>query len=174
MRIAAPRRVVLWPDARKRGARFALNTRPDHDPMENLQAAERGNLSVYARHRDYHDIMKRRGCAPSPRLMAERFATEVKLFVDHGTRAGKTAPLAAAAGIGWQGQAAPNLVSRDYGSWLFLGEIFTSLDLAPTRPRRIIAAAAATASTSAQTAGPFPEPYRLDARRLHLLSHHRA
>ena len=127
-------------------------------------AASAGAISVYARHRDYHDVIKGRLKTLAAWLVAAARpeSAEVKVFVDTAPVMEK--PLAAAAGLGWQGKHT-NLVSREFGSWLFLGAIFTDLDAAARRGRAaIIAASAAPASTSVRR-GAFPAPYRLDARR---------
>jgi len=156
-RRAAPR--ALWPEA-KSVVLLALNYAPDHDPMDNLAAADRGNISVYARHRDYHDLLKKK-LRQLAGWMAQRFGTEVKLFVDTAPVLEK--PLAAAAGIGWQGKHT-NLVSRGHGSWLFLGEIFTALDLAPDAAEEDHCGSCRNCLDICPTKA-FPAPYRLDARR---------
>jgi epoxyqueuosine reductase len=156
-RRAAPR--GLWPDA-KSVVLLALNYAPDHDPMAHLAAGERGNISVYARHRDYHDVLKKK-LRVLAGWMAQRFAAEVKLFVDTAPVLEK--PLAAAAGLGWQGKHT-NLVSREYGSWLFIGEIFTALDLAPDAAEADHCGSCRNCLDICPTAA-FPAPYRLDARR---------
>ena len=107
---------------------------------------ERATISVYARHRDYHDLIKGR-LKQLAGWMHGRFGAEVKVFVDTAPVLEK--PLAQQAGIGWQGKHS-NLVSRRFGSWLFLGEIFTDLALPPDPPRSTTAAAAAPAWTSAR------------------------
>ena len=111
---------AMWPEARS-AVIFGCNYGPDHDPMENLSAASSANISVYARGRDYHDVLKGRLKQLAGRL-ASRTGWQVKVFVDTAPLMEK--PLAARAGLGWQGKHT-NLVSRDYGSWLFLGTILT-------------------------------------------------
>jgi epoxyqueuosine reductase len=106
--------------------------------MDNLAAPDKGNISVYARGRDYHDVVKK-NLRVLARWIAETYKTEVKIFVDTAPVMEK--PLAQQAGLGWQGKHT-NLVSRHFGSWLFLGEIFTTLELAPDAAGQIIAAAA--------------------------------
>jgi epoxyqueuosine reductase QueG len=105
-------------------------------------------ISVYARNRDYHDLVKKRLKRVGRWLLdAAGGDAEIKVFVDTAPVMEK--PLAAAAGLGWQGKHT-NLLGRDIGNWVFLGAIFTTLDLPPTRRRPIIAAAAAPVSTSAR------------------------
>ncbi|MEI9989165.1 MAG: tRNA epoxyqueuosine(34) reductase QueG [Rhizomicrobium sp.] len=150
---------VLWPGA-KSVVVLGLNYGPADDPLDILARRELGAISVYAQGDDYHDVIK----AKLKRLaggIARDFACEVKLFVDTAPVMEK--PLAESAGIGWQGKHT-NLVSRDFGSWLFLASIFTSLDLAPDdaeddhcgQCRRCLDACPTKA---------FPAPYQLDARR---------
>jgi len=115
---------VLWPDVRSI-IMLCLNYGPDEDPLAVLKARDRGGISVYARGDDYHDIIKPRLKALG-RWLIEAAGGDVKVFVD--TAAVMEKPLAQAAGIGWQGKHT-NLVSRELGSWLFLGAIFTTLDL---------------------------------------------
>ncbi|HVO03234.1 MAG TPA: tRNA epoxyqueuosine(34) reductase QueG, partial [Candidatus Cybelea sp.] len=115
---------VLWPEARTVVV-LGINYGPDEDPLESRPTPEQANISVYARHRDYHDVLKKRLKALG-RWIAETHKTEVKVFVDTAPVMEK--PLAEAAGIGWQGKHT-NLVSRALGSWLFLGEVFLALDL---------------------------------------------
>lgn len=117
---------ALWYEART-AIMLGLNYGPEEEPLSLLQQTDRGVISVYARGRDYHDIFKRRlkGLA---RWLSERAGGEVKVFVDTAPLLEK--PLAASAGLGWQGKHT-NLVSREFGSWLFIGEILTTLDLPP-------------------------------------------
>jgi epoxyqueuosine reductase len=150
---------ALWPEA-KSVIVVAVNYAPDHDPMDNLAAHESGNLSVYARHRDYHDVLKQR-LRVLARWIAERFDSDVKLFVDTAPVLEK--PLAAASGIGWQGKHT-NLVSRRFGSWLFLGEIFSTLALAPDDAEEDHCGSCRNCLDICPT-NAFPAPYRLDARR---------
>ncbi len=154
---ASPR--ALWPEARSVIA-LALNYAPEGDALATLALPERGNISVYARNRDYHDLIKGR-LKHLAQFIVSRFGGEVKVFVDTAPVMEK--PLAARAGLGWQGKHT-NLVSRRFGSWLLLGEIYTTLALAPNaahedrcgRCRRCLEACPTDA---------FPAPYRLDARR---------
>jgi epoxyqueuosine reductase len=149
----------LWSGARSIIV-LAKNYGPDCDPLEGLGARDSGNLSVYARNRDYHDTMKKRLKALA-RWMVEKFAAEVKVFVDTAPVMEK--PIAASAGIGWQGKHT-NLVSRQFGSWLFLGEIFTSLDLSPDAEEKDHCGECRRCLDVCPT-NAFPAPYRLDARR---------
>ena len=126
-RRAAPR--ALWPEA-KSVVVLGENYAPAGDPLAALAQRDRGNISVYARGRDYHDVLKRRLKALA-RWLAAAEGGEVKVFADTAPVMEK--PLAARAGLGWQGRHT-NLVSRRFGSWLFLGEIFTTLEIAPDPP----------------------------------------
>ncbi len=148
---AIPR--ALWPEARS-VVMLAMSYAPGADPLRALDEPSRGVISVYAQGKDYHDILKAKLKTLAASLSAKSGA-EVKVFVDTAPVMEK--PLAAAAGIGWQGKHT-NLVSREHGSWLFLGAILTDRRARPpTRPRPTIAAAAAAASTSARRT-PFPRP----------------
>jgi epoxyqueuosine reductase len=118
----------LWPAARSVIV-LGENYGPGGDPLGLLGHPGRGYISVYARGRDYHDVLKRRLKALARWLVAT-FGGEVKVFTDTAPVMEK--PLAAAAGLGWQGRHT-NLVSREFGSWLFLGEVFTTLDIVPDR-----------------------------------------
>ena len=149
----------LWPAART-AIVCGLNYGPTRDPMPELAAADRGYLSVYARHRDYHDVLKGR-LKDLAGWLAARFACEVKVFVDTAPVLEK--PLAQQAGLGWQGKHT-NLVSREFGSWLFLGEILTDLDLSPDEPERDHCGHCRRCLDVCPTDA-FPAPYRLDARR---------
>ncbi|MDP6514998.1 MAG: DUF1730 domain-containing protein, partial [Alphaproteobacteria bacterium] len=113
---------VLWPEART-AVVVAVNYGPDQDPLAVLGQPERGAISVYARNRDYHRLIKGR-LKELAGWMAARLGGEVKVFVDTAPVMEK--PLARAAGLGWQGKHT-NLVSRQFGSWLFLGAVFTTL-----------------------------------------------
>ena len=121
-RRADPR--VLWPGVRS-VIMLGVNYGPDEDPLAILQQRTRGAISVYAQGDDYHDVIKKRLKALARWLVAAS-GDEVKVFVD--TAAVMEKPLAQAAGLGWQGKHT-NLVSREFGSWLFLGAIFTASDL---------------------------------------------
>ncbi len=117
---------VLWPDA-KSVIVLGANYGPEDDPMGTLRDNGKGTISVYARNRDYHDILKKRLKQLAGWLNSESGA-EVKVFVDTAPVLEK--PLAQQAGLGWQGKHT-NLVSREFGSWLFLGEVFTALEFEP-------------------------------------------
>ncbi len=157
-----PRRsdpLTLWPEVRSI-VMLAMNYGPDRDPLENLAAPDRANISVYARHRDYHDVVKGK-----LKLLASKIVAcaggDVKVFVDTAPVMEK--PLAARAGLGWQGKHS-NLVSRRYGSWLFLGSIFTTLDL-PADDAESDHCGACVACIGACPTGAIVAPYRVDARR---------
>jgi epoxyqueuosine reductase len=152
-----PRR--LWPAARSVVA-LAMNYGPDHDPLDDLARQDRGVVSVYARGRDYHDVVKSRLKALG-RWIVDSHGGEVKVFVDTAPVMEK--PLAERAGIGWQGKHT-NLVSRRHGSWLFLGEIFTTLELEPDPPESDHCGSCRACQDICPTAA-FPAPWRLDARR---------
>jgi len=139
---------------------LGLNYGPDHDPMENLAKEKTGNISVYARGRDYHDLVKKRLKQVARWINAE-FETPVKVFVDTAPVMEK--PLAELAGLGWQGKHT-NLVSRDLGSWLFLGAIFTTLDLNPSDKEPDHCGRCRACLDVCPTKA-FPAPYQLDARR---------
>ncbi|MFO1070404.1 MAG: tRNA epoxyqueuosine(34) reductase QueG [Geminicoccaceae bacterium] len=149
----------LWPDARTVIV-CALNYGPDSDPLASLAQADRATLSVYARHRDYHEVLKGRLKLLAQWLHA-RLGGDVKVFVDTAPLLEK--PLAQAAGAGWQGKHT-NLVSREFGSWLFLGEILTSLDL-PADAAETDHCGACRRCLDACPTDAFPAPYELDARR---------
>jgi epoxyqueuosine reductase len=125
-----------------------------------LAQRDRAAISVYAQNRDYHDVVKSRLKALG-RWMAQRFGCELKVFVDTAPVAEK--PLAQRAGLGWQGKHS-NLVSRSHGSWLFLGEIYTTLALPPDAAERDHCGSCHACLDACPTAA-FPAPYRLDARR---------
>src|SRR5499426_3086716 len=156
-RRADPR--VLWPDVRAI-IMLGLNYGPHDDPLHILGAPTRGAISVYAQGDDYHDVVKSRLKAVA-RWLIETAGGDAKVFVD--TAAVMEKPLAAAAGLGWQGKHT-NLVSRQYGSWLFLGAIFTTLELPPDAPETDHCGHCRACLDICPTAA-FPEPYRLDARR---------
>ncbi len=150
---------ALWPDVRSIVA-VAMNYGPGEDPLDALRRADRGAISVYARGRDYHDVMKKR-LRRLARWIAETHGCEVKLFVDTAPVMEK--PVASRAGIGWQGKHT-NLVSRTFGSWTFLGEIFTTLDIPPDTPETDRCGRCRRCLDACPTAA-FPAPYRLDATR---------
>ncbi len=150
---------VLWPQARSI-VMLAMNYGPDRDPLENLAHVERANISVYARHRDYHDIVKGKLKLLASKLVSNA-GGDVKVFVDTAPVMEK--PLAERAGVGWQGKHT-NLVSRRFGSWLFLGSIFTTLDLPVDEPE-VDHCGSCDACIRACPTGAIVAPYRLDARR---------
>ncbi len=150
---------VLWPGVRS-VILLGVNYGPDQDPLEILQQRSRGAISVYAQGDDYHDVIKKRLKALARWLVAVTGA-EVKVFVD--TAAVMEKPLAQAAGLGWQGKHT-NLVSREFGSWLFLGAIFTAADL-PRDDAEIDHCGSCRACLDICPTAAFPAPYRLDARR---------
>ena len=150
---------ALWADARS-AVVLGLNYGPDHDPMAALAHRDRGVISVYAQGRDYHDVVKKRLKALGG-WMANALGGELKVFVDTAPLMEK--PLAAQAGLGWQGKHT-NLVSRTHGSWLFLGVILTTLDLPPDPPEADHCGVCRACLDICPTQA-FPAPYQLDARR---------
>ena len=150
---------TLWPEARS-VVILAMNYGPDDDPLELLERRDRAAISVYARNRDYHDLIKGRLKEFAGRLVA-RFGGDVKVFVDTAPVMEK--PLAGLAGLGWQGKHT-NLVSRDLGSWLFLGAIFSTLDLPPDDAESDHCGSCRACLDICPTDA-FPAPYQLDARR---------
>jgi epoxyqueuosine reductase len=149
----------LWPDVRS-VIMLGVNYGPDEDPLAILEQRSRGAISVYARGDDYHDLIKKRLKALA-RWLAAAADCEVKVFVD--TAAVMEKPLARAAGLGWQGKHT-NLVSREFGSWLFLGAIFTTSDL-PRDEREADHCGSCQACLDICPTAAFPAPYKLDARR---------
>lgn len=157
--------LVLWPEVRS-VIMLAMNYGPDKDvnPLSHLSGPDTGGISVYARHRDYHDVIKGRLKELASFLVsrAKDFAApDVKVFVDTAPVMEK--PLAAAAGLGWQGKHT-NLVSRELGSWFFLGSIFTTLDL-PEGTAETDHCGSCRACLDSCPTDAFPAPYQLDARR---------
>ena len=149
----------LWPEVRSVVV-VGVNYRLPGDPLALLGRPDVGSVSIYARGRDYHDVVKS-GLKRLGRWMSERYAAEARVFVDTAPVLEK--PLAAAAGVGWQGKHT-NLVSRALGSWFFLGEIFSTLALAPDRAETDHCGSCRRCLDVCPTAA-FPAPYRLDARR---------
>ncbi|MFA6207251.1 MAG: tRNA epoxyqueuosine(34) reductase QueG [Methylocystis sp.] len=157
-RRAAPR--ALWPEAASL-VMLGLNYGPDGDPLASLTKPDCATISVYARNRDYHDVIKGRLKQLAGFILGRAGAGDAKVFVDTAPVMEK--PLAQTAGVGWQGKHT-NLVSREFGSWLFLGAIFTTLRLEPDPPERDHCGSCAKCLDVCPTAA-FPAPYRLDARR---------
>jgi epoxyqueuosine reductase len=156
-RRADPR--VLWPGVRS-VIMLGVNYGPDENPMAILEQRTRGAISVYAQGDDYHDVIKKRLKALARWLVAAS-GGEVKVFVD--TAAVMEKPLARAAGVGWQGKHT-NLVSREFGSWLFLGAIFSASELPRDAPEVDHCGSCQACLDICPTAA-FPAPYKLDARR---------
>jgi epoxyqueuosine reductase len=154
---------TLWPQVRS-VIMLGMNYGQGNDPLAILQRRDRGAISVYAQGDDYHEIIKPRLKALARWLTAQAggdVQAGMKVFVD--TAAVMEKPLAAAAGLGWQGKHT-NLVSREFGSWLFLGTIFTTLELPPDVPEEDHCGSCRACLDICPTAA-FPTPYRLDARR---------
>lgn len=149
----------LWPEAMSL-IMLGMSYAPREDPMRLAAEPGIGRISVYAQGSDYHDIVKK-ALKALARWMVEQAGGELKLFVDTAPVMEK--PLSAAAGIGWQGKHS-NLVSREHGSWLFLGAIMTSLDLPPDEPHED-RCGSCDACQSACPTDAFPRPYVVDARR---------
>jgi epoxyqueuosine reductase len=139
---------------------LGVNYGPDSDPLETLARRDRGTISVYARNRDYHDLIKGR-LKEIAGLLEARTGEKVKVFVDTAPVMEK--PLAEAAGLGWQGKHTV-LVSRDFGSWLFLGAIFTTAELPSDAPHEDSCGTCRKCLDICPT-NAFPAPYQLDARR---------
>ena len=156
-RRAAPQ--MLWPEVRS-VVMLGMSYAPEQDPLAILDEPKRAAISVYAQRRDYHDVLKSK-----LKDLAGRFATlsgsHVKVFVDTAPLMEK--PLAHAAGLGWQGKHT-NLVSREHGSWLFLGAILTTAELPPD-PAETDHCGSCTRCLDICPTAAFPAPYRLDARR---------
>ncbi len=150
---------ALWPEVRSVVV-LGLNYAPEGDPLALLEARGHGNVSVYARGRDYHDLVKSR-LKRLAGFIAGRWPGALKVFVDTAPVMEK--PLAARAGLGWQGKHT-NLVSRDFGSWLFLGEIYLGLELPPDAAESDHCGGCRRCLDVCPTAA-FPAPYKLDARR---------
>lgn len=150
---------TMWPQVRS-VIMLGCNYGPDEEPLAILNERARGAISVYARGDDYHEIIKPR-LKSLARWLVANAGGDVKVFVD--TAAVMEKPLAEQAGLGWQGKHT-NLVSREFGSWLFLGAIFTTLDLPPDPPIADACGSCSACLAACPTAA-FPAPYRLDARR---------
>ncbi|QIK39983.1 tRNA epoxyqueuosine(34) reductase QueG [Pontivivens nitratireducens] len=150
---------TLWPEARS-VIMLAEPYTPDVDPLGLLEQPEIGAISVYARNKDYHDLVKKR-LKRLGRWLVEQSGCQIKVFVDTAPVMEK--PLAQAAGLGWQGKHT-NLLSRQLGNWFFLGSIFTTLELERDAPE-IEKCGSCTACLDICPTNAFPAPFRLDARR---------
>jgi len=153
------RPTALWPEARSL-IMLGMNYAPREDPMRLADEPGIGRISVYAQGADYHDVVKK-ALKALARWLVDTAGGDLKVFVDTAPVMEK--PLSAAAGIGWQGKHS-NLVSRDHGSWLFLGAIMTTLDLPPDAPHPDRCGSCDACQRACPT-NAFPAPYRLDARR---------
>ena len=151
---------ALWPQARS-VIMLAEAYTPSHDPLAVLEQRSHAAISVYAHGRDYHDLVKQRLKTVGRWLIAQAPEAEIKVFVDTAPVMEK--PLAQAAGLGWQGKHT-NLLGRDLGNWVFLGAIFTTLDLEPDAPETDHCGSC-TACLDICPTQAFPAPYQLDARR---------
>jgi epoxyqueuosine reductase len=150
---------AMWADA-KTAIMLGVNYGPDSNPFEALKQASHGNISVYAQGDDYHDVIKKRLKAFAGAIHRE-LKVDVKVFVDTAPLMEK--PLAARAGLGWQGKHT-NLVSREFGSWLFLGCVLIATEIEPDAPE-IDHCGSCTACLDICPTKAFPAPYQLDARR---------
>ena len=150
---------AMWSGARS-AIVLGVNYGPDHDPLDILAQPTLGAISVYAQGDDYHEVIKSR-LKTLARWLIARFGGGLKVFVDTAPLLEK--PLAERAGLGWQGKHT-NLVSREFGSWLFLGSILTTLDLTPDAPESTTCGSCHACLDICPTAA-FPAPYQLDARR---------
>ncbi|UES36838.1 tRNA epoxyqueuosine(34) reductase QueG [Roseibium aggregatum] len=154
---------ALWPEVRSvimLAMNYGPGSAPHEHPLAHLADKTTGGISVYARHRDYHDVIKGR-LKELASFLVSRSGGDVKVFVDTAPVMEK--PLGEASGLGWQGKHT-NLVSRDLGSWFFLGSIFTTLDLPPSGAERDHCGSCRACLDSCPT-NAFPAPYQLDARR---------
>ena len=152
---------ALWPEA-KSVIMLAQSYAPDEDPRIVHDKPDRGAISVYARNKDYHDLVKKRLKRLARWLIAEvGDETQVKVFVDTAPVPEK--PLGQAAGLGWQGKHT-NLLSRDLGSWFFIGSVFTTVELEVDAPE-VNNCGSCTACLTACPTDAFPEPHKIDARR---------
>lgn len=151
---------ALWPEARSVIMLAELYT-PDHDPLAVLEQPDRAAISVYAQGKDYHDLVKKRLKRLGRWLLEQEQGHEIKVFVDTAPVMEK--PLAEAAGLGWQGKHT-NLLSRELGSWFFLGAIFTTLELPVDEPEAEHCGSCRACLDICPT-NAFPAPFQLDARR---------
>jgi epoxyqueuosine reductase len=150
---------ALWPEVKSVIA-LGMSYAPEQDPLALAAHAELARISVYAQGGDYHAVVKKAQKALA-RWLVEQAGGNVKVFVDTAPVMEK--PLAAAAGLGWQGKHS-NLVSRSHGSWLFLGAIYTTLELSPDTAHTGHCGSCMACQTACPTKA-FPAPYQLDARR---------
>ncbi len=150
---------ALWPEVRS-VILLGLNYGPTEDPLAALARKDCGSISVYARNRDYHDVIKGK-LKEAAGFLAARAGSDVKVFVDTAPVMEK--PLAEAAGLGWQGKHTV-IVSREFGNWLFLGAIFTTARLPADAPERDHCGSCRRCLDVCPTDA-FPAPYQLDARR---------
>jgi len=150
---------TLWPEARA-VIMLGINYGPKEDPRLLLDHANTANISVYARGKDYHDLVKKRLKAMA-RWMVSEYKCDLKVFVDTAPVPEK--PLAASAGLGWQGKHT-NMVSTQFGSWLFLGAIYTDMELPADQPHAN-QCGSCNACIDACPTNAFPEPYKIDAGR---------
>jgi epoxyqueuosine reductase len=150
---------ALWPEVRS-VIMLGLNYGPDRNPLEILAQRSRGAIATYAQGDDYHELIKSK-LKQLARWLIEKAGGDVKVFVD--TAAVMEKPLAEAAGLGWQGKHT-NLVSREFGNWLFLGAIFTTLEL-PVDGKTPDTCGSCQACLDICPTQAFPAPYQLDARR---------
>ena len=149
----------LWPEARS-VIMLGMSYAPGRDPLALAEVGDRGRISVYAQGRDYHDVVKK-ALKALARWLVDQQPTALKVFVDTAPVMEK--PLAQGAGLGWQGKHS-NLVSRQHGSWLFLGAIYTEIALEPDPPE-VDHCGSCTACLSSCPTDAFPAPYIVDARR---------
>ncbi len=149
----------LWSDARS-AVVMGLNYGPDIDPLINLNQKEKATISIYARNQDYHKVIKGR-LKEIGGLIARDTGMDIKVFVDTAPLMEK--PLASAAGLGWQGKHT-NLVSREYGSWLFLGIILSAAKIEASKPE-VNHCGTCRECIDVCPTNAFPEPYKIDARK---------
>ncbi len=150
---------ALWPEVRS-VILLGFNYGPTTDPLTTLALKDRASISVYARNRDYHDVIKGK-LKEAAGFLASKGGSDVKVFVDTAPVMEK--PLAEAAGLGWQGKHTV-IVSREFGNWLFLGAIFTTAELPVDAPERDHCGSCRRCLDVCPT-NAFPAPYQLDARR---------
>ena len=151
---------ALWPEARS-VVMLAESYTPAHDPLDDVGLRDRGAVSVYAQGRDYHDVVKKRLKRVGRWLLEQAPDHAIKVFVDTAPVMEK--PLAQAAGLGWQGKHT-NLLGRDLGNWVFLGALFTTVDLPPDAPEAEHCGSCRKCLDICPTDA-FPAPFQLDARR---------